>query len=108
MVRSKTETYLGFCLRAGKITLGVNAVSTVKKGVYLLLADETVAKNSKKEILKLKEIFHCPLLLTARLETLVKKENCKLAAIRDRSLADAIYGEVGNGQLTEYIGGFEE
>ncbi len=107
MQRSKAETYLGFCLRAGKLTLGVNAVETIKKGVYLLIADESVAKNSKKEILKFKEKFSCPLLFTAGLEDLVHKANCKLAAVRDKSLADAIYGEVGNGQLTEYIGGFD-
>ena len=108
MQPDKIRTYLGFCIRAGKLTTGVNAVQTVKKGVYLLIADTSVAKNSWKEILKLKVKFGCPLLMAESLESLVCKENCKLAAVREKSLAEAIYREAGKGQITEYIGGMEE
>ncbi|MGN0822184.1 MAG: hypothetical protein ACI4NG_00265 [Candidatus Gallimonas sp.] len=105
MQRSKTETYLGFCLRAGKLTLGVNAIACVKKDVYLLIADPSASENTKKEIEKLKRRFSCPLAAAENLETLVQKPHCKLAAVRDKSLAEAILGEAGKGQITELIGG---
>ncbi len=105
MPKSKVETYLGFCLRAGKLTLGVNAAATVKKGVYLLVMDEFTAPNSKKEIEKLQRKFACPLIVAEGLETLVGKPNCKLAAVRDKNLAEAILREVGTERITQSIGG---
>ncbi len=105
MQKSKVETYLGFCLRAGKLTMGVNAVETVKKGVFLLVMEEDTAVNSRKAIEKLRNKFNCPLVAVTGLESFVGKPNCKLAAVRDKSLAEAIYGEVGKGQITEKIGG---
>ena len=90
MERSKTASYLGFARRAGKLTLGVQAAATVKKGVYLLVADETTAKNSRKEIEKLKKKFSCPLLFVSDLETMTGKANCRLAAVRDENFAKAI------------------
>ena len=48
MERSKTESYLGFARRAGKLTLGINGTAASKK-VFLLVADEGASENSKKE-----------------------------------------------------------
>lgn len=102
MQRSKAETYLGFAKRAGKLTLGVNAAQAVKKDVFLLVADSGVAKNSRKEIVKLQKKFSCPLVSADDLETLVGKANCKLAAVRDQSLASALCGEIGKGVVKEF------
>lgn len=90
MERSKTASYLGFARRAGKLTLGVFAAGTLKRGVYLLVADETTAKNSRKEIEKLSRKFSCPVLFAGGLGEMVGKEGCKLAAVRDAGLANAI------------------
>lgn len=103
MERSKTASYLGFARRAGKLTLGVNAAATLRKGVYLLVADETVAKNSRKEIEKLKTKFACPLIFVAGLGTVVGKEGCKLAAVRDQGLAKAVLGAQAAGDGEENI-----
>ena len=91
-MRSKTESYLGFCKRAGKLTLGINGTAAQKK-VCLLVADEGASENSKKEIQKLKERFSCPLIWAEELGAMTGKEGCKLAAVRDRALADAILRE---------------
>lgn len=92
MPRSKTESYLGFCKRAGKLTLGINGTAAQKK-VYLLVADISASDNSKKEIQKLKARFSCPLIFVEDLGTMVGKEGCRLAAVRDTGLASAILGE---------------
>lgn len=90
MERSKTASYLGFARRAGKLTLGVQAAETLKRGVYLLVADESVASNNRKVIEKLKERFSCPLIYVSGLEEMTGKANCKLAAVREEHLAAAL------------------
>jgi len=100
----KIESYLGFCKRAGKLTLGVNAVGTLKKGVYLLLIDAGTAHNSRKEMINYKTKFSCPLYEAENLGALVGKEGCKAAAVREPSLAKAILGNAEQAGLKE-IGG---
>ena len=93
MDAGKIETYLGFALRAGKATMGLNSIETLKKGVYCMLLDEDAQKNSQKQARKLKERLSCPLVIIKGLGTLLKREGCKVVAVRDPSLAEAILGE---------------
>ena len=51
MQRSKAESYIGFCIRAGKLTCGFNAVATLHKDVYLLLLGGTASDNAVKQAL---------------------------------------------------------
>ena len=100
----KIEAYLGFARRAGKLTLGVNAIGTLKRGVHLLLLDGSMAQNSRKEMMKYGAQFACPLLEAKDLGVLVKKQGCKAAAVRDISLAKAIFERAEEAGLTP-IGG---
>ena len=90
MSESKAAAYLGFARRAGKLTLGVNAALTVKK-CFLMVADNAVGKNSRKEIEKLKEKFSCPLVYCDNLGDMVAKPGCMLALVREEHLARAAY-----------------
>lgn len=90
MAENKIAAYLGLARRAGKLALGVNAVSVCKSGVYLLVADESASENTKKEIAKLARRFGCPVLWTGDLESVTGKSYCKLAAVREENLASAI------------------
>ena len=91
MVKSKIDSYVGFCLRSRKIALGSGAIDALKGGVFLLIADATAAKNSQKLAVKFKNRFSCPLVLCkSGFETLVNKGGCKIAAIKDLELSKAI------------------
>ena len=91
MANSKIETYIGFCIKSGKITLGSGAIATLKGGVKLLILDGTAAKNSKRLALKFKNRFNCPLIICkSGFERVVNREGAKLAAIRDEELSKAI------------------
>ena len=91
MARSKVESFVGFCFKAGKITLGSGAIDTLKGGVYLLILDGKAAKNSMRYALKFKNRFNCPLVVyNGNFEQLVNKPLCRLAAVRDKNLAEAI------------------
>jgi len=87
----KIETYIGFCLKCGKISLGSGAISTLRKDVYLLIVDGAAAKNSKRLAFKFKNRFNCPLLICKQgFERAVNRAGCKIAAIREENLAKAI------------------
>ena len=98
MVRSKVRSYIGFCFKSGKITLGSSAIGTLKGGVYLLILDGNAAKNSLRYALKYKNRFNCPLLIcNDNFEETVSKPLCRLAEIRDKNLADAILNSGDSG-----------
>lgn len=87
----KIETYIGFCLKARKISLGTGTVDLLKKGVYLIIVCSTASENAKKLAIKFKNRFSCPLIqCNIGLENVVHKEDCKIAAVRDENLARAI------------------
>jgi len=84
-------------LRSRKIALGSTAIGTLKGGVYLLIIDGKAAKNSWRLALKYKKRFSCELVICREnLEEVVNKPECKLAAILDKSLADAILSSVND------------
>lgn len=98
MIPSKVNSYIGFCIKAGKITLGSSAIGTLKGGVYLLISDGKSAKNSIRYALKYKNKFKCPLLICKNnFEEIVNKPLCRLAAIRDENLAEAILKSCDSG-----------
>ncbi len=91
MAQSKVKSYVGFCIKSRKIALGAGAIGTLKDGVYLLIVDVAAAKNSKRLALKYKNRFSCPLLVCKdNFEEVVNKPLCRIAAVRDKNLADAI------------------
>ena len=106
MQRSRAESYIGFCRKAGRLTCGFNAVEVQKKGVYLLLLCTSASENAKKSALKLKNKFGCELLIYTGglLEDVTGKPNCKIAAVREKNLAGAILSVSGD-DLKIYSGG---
>lgn len=107
MAKSKVETFIGFCIKARKIALGVGAISSLKGGVHLVIVDGTAAKNSKEAALKFKNKFSCPLIVCkSGFGDAVNKQDCKVAAIRDGQLAKAILDNC-DGNYEIYSGGDE-
>ena len=90
--KSKIETYLGFCVRARKISFGVDDVENQRKGVFLLIADEGLGASSMRGMIRAHERLHCPLLLvqTGALGETLHKPAVKAAAVKDKNLAAAI------------------
>ena len=108
MEKNKIETYLGFCIRSGKIIFGTEMISRQKKGVKLLLCDGGMGANSFKIMVKAKETLNCPLLQTAvgALGELTHRSAVKAVAIKDEHLASAILKEAADDpQFKLYSGG---
>ena len=91
MANTRIETFIGFCVKAGKITLGSGAIDTVRRGVFVLIVSADAAKNTQKLALKYKNRFDCPLIVCkSGLERAVNKPGCKIASVRYKNLADSI------------------
>lgn len=98
MEKNKIETYLGFCIRARKIVFGAEEVEQKKKGIFLIIADESLGTSSQKIIHRAIEKFACPL-ITAKAGALgerLHRIGVKAVGITDKNLAEAIVKEVAN------------
>ena len=107
MAKGKVETFIGFSIKSGKISLGSGAISTLRGGVYLLIMDGGSAKNSVRLALKFRRRFNCPLIVCkSGFEDAVNKPGCKIAAIKDKGFAKAIL-EIIDGNYELYAEGGE-
>jgi len=108
LAKSKIETYLGFCVRAGKVAYGVDNVEKAKKGVYLLIADEELGANSFKIMIKAREKLECPLLIASKgvLSEFLHRSAVKTVAIKEKNLAAAMLSAIADEpQFKLYSGG---
>ena len=107
MAKDKVNTFIGFCVKARKITLGSGAIDTLRGGVYLIIVCSSAAKNTFKLALKNKNRFYCPLMIcNCGLENAVNKQGCKIAAVKDLNLANAIIANACE-EYEIYAGGVE-
>ena len=108
MAKSKVETYLGFCVRAGKVVYGVDNVEKARKGIYLLLVDEMLGANSLKVVKNAQEKLACPLLIVEKgvLSEYLHRPAVKTVAIKEKNLAAAIMSAIAEQpQFKLYSGG---
>ena len=108
MEKSKIETYLGFCIRSGKIVFGTDNIEKQKRGVCLIITDKGLGASSFRSILKAKEKFACPLVIANEgvLGETLHRPAVKGVAITDKNLASAILTSVQSElQFKLYSGG---
>lgn len=106
-MNGKIYTYVGFSIRSGKVKLGVNAVSFYKGKIPLMILCDTATENTKKEVLSLSKRFGSKVLLTKvdTVEDLTNKPFCKLCAVLDENLAQAILDNVD--ENFQILGGYK-
>ena len=104
---NKISTYLGFCIRAGKISFGIDRIETQKRA-FLLIADGSLSENSLKVMKRSQERMKCPLITTENglLGELTHRPAVKAVAILDEQLAVAVIKAAdGKPQFKFYSGG---
>ena len=108
MENKKIESYLGFCVRSGKILYGVDDIEKHRKKVFLIIVDEALGESSLKKILKAQERLCCPLLTATEgvLPAALHKPAVKAVAIKEKNLATAILSVAeSDSQFKLYSGG---
>ena len=101
MANDKIGSYIGFAIKARNVLFGQYTIENYKKHVYLLIVCESAKKNTIKSALNLKEKFNAPLITTKGilLDDVVYKQNCKIIAITNKNLADAILKNLNENYL---------
>jgi len=105
---SKIGTYLGFCMRSGKLVFGTDNAEKQTKGVYLLMIDGALSENAAKHMRALSTKLGCPMLKTGAgvLGELLHRPSVKAVAVKERNLAAAILTEAErDGEMKLYSGG---
>ena len=108
---NKIRTYLGFFFYIGKIVLGTDDIGNVKKGAYLILADENIGATAKKRLCASAERLRCPLYFCTNAEegglgAALCRPAVKAAAFKDKNLAKATQEALsGNEKWNLYSGG---
>ena len=105
MEKSKAFTFIGFAIKARKVKMGVNAVATLKRA-ELLIVCHTASENTVKDAASLAKKLKAKLFVLneINLSEVTFKENCKLIAITDKPLSEAIF-KSDERRLVEYSGG---
>lgn len=108
-MNAKISSYLGFCIRSGKICYGVDDIEQHRKRVYLLMMDAGLGESSQKSMIKSHQRFGCPLLIVEAgvLGELLHKPAVKAVAIKDNHLASAILSAADGETKLKIYGGNE-
>lgn len=88
----KIESYIGFAARAQKIIFGVDSITKRGKRHRVIILCSTAGENTSKQIMTYCEKTNSPLIVLKNqtLEGILKKQNCKVIAVTDLELANAI------------------
>lgn len=89
---SKINPYIHFAVKSGKVLWGIDNLVKSKKSVKIVLFDESIGPNSKKDLDRFVENKKVSALALPKdyLNNLLRRENVKVLAICDNSLGDAI------------------
>ncbi len=88
----KILSYIGFAIKARKAKTGVNTIEMTKGRIPLIIVCDSASLNTKNDALKLAKKHFSKLVVSKeyKLEDIFNKQNCKVCAICDKSLASAI------------------
>jgi len=91
-LQSKISAYIGFAVKSGNAVFGVDALERFKGKIYLIIFSSDMADNSLKKAAALAEKFSAPMISGEKnaVEEAAHKINCKLVAIKDKNLSEAI------------------
>ena len=88
-----------------KTVAGVNAIEHTKSKIELLMICKSASANTFKDAEKIARKRSAKLIVSeVPIEQIARKEHCKLLAILDKGLADAITANL-NDRFYEYQGG---
>ena len=92
----KTDSYIGFAVRSGRIVFGIDNVERYRKRMYALVICPTASDTLRESARRFAERKAIPLVTVDRpLEDIVFKSNCKLVALTDANMAKAVIENTG-------------
>lgn len=91
-MQSKIKAYIGFAAKSGSVIFGIDALEHGKGKIYLIIFSSSLSERSQRNARALIKKFSSAAIKAegGALESAVGKENCKLIAITDKNLSEAI------------------
>lgn len=87
----KLESYLGFCIKSGKVLFGFDALCETSKNVKLVVVCPLVNSKVEQKLIKLCEYKKWTMVKSnTTLGDVIHRDNCKTLGVLDSSLAKAI------------------
>lgn len=96
MQRDKIDALLGFAVKAGKIIYGIDTIESTAKRFYSICICHTTADNTKRKTEAVANAKKVPLILSQhKLEDVLYRKNCKVIAITDKQMSEAMIAALG-------------
>ena len=86
----KVKSLLGFAIKAGKVIYGIDNINASSRRKHLIVVCSTLSPNALKQLTRnysTSEILRCK---SVKLEDLIYKTNCKVIALTDKQMSQAI------------------
>ncbi|MBR6788787.1 MAG: ribosomal L7Ae/L30e/S12e/Gadd45 family protein [Clostridia bacterium] len=93
---NKLKSYLGFAVKSNKLIYGIDNIELSKRKKYVILISVDASENLHKKAKSYAEKYSIPFIkLNETLEELIYKNNCKIIALLDKNMADAVINTFG-------------
>lgn len=88
----KIESIIGFAVKAQKVIYGIDNIESFYKKRYLMIVCHTVSDRTMKRCINAASAVRIPIVKTLSnlLENIVHKTKCKVIALTDRQMSQAI------------------
>jgi ribosomal protein L7Ae-like RNA K-turn-binding protein len=94
--RDKAETLIGFAVKAAKTVFGADTLERAKTRYYVIIVCKTASGNTLKKITEIAAQKKTPVIVAENeLQYTVGRKNCKVIAITDRQMSEAIMDNLG-------------
>lgn len=96
MQRSKIDSLLGFAVKAGKLIYGIDSVEVFGQKLYVIFICDSASERTKEKVLRIASAKNIPVILSEKeLQYAVGRKNCKIVAVKDKQMAQAMLGYLG-------------
>ena len=88
----KICSLIGFAVKSGNVVFGLDDIIASKRRKYLIVSDKTLSSRSENGVIEAarKSSANRLISLVRNVEDIVFKTNCKVIAITDKQMANAI------------------
>lgn len=88
---NKIISYIGFSIKSNQVVFGIDNIEVYKKKIHLIVVSNTISDKSRVKILEIASRRDIEVLeLDCSLEDITKRKNCKVLALTNFDLSNAI------------------
>jgi len=86
----KVKSLLGFAIKAGKVIFGIDNINASNRRKHLIVVCHSLSEKPMKQLVRNHSTSYVLKVKYALLEDVIFKANCKVIALTDKQMAEAI------------------